>query len=51
MTLTLPKIGMRTATEVGSLFLADISVPRSVTARFGAAPPDFSAGAILAIER
>lgn len=51
MTLALPKIGMRTASEVGSLFLADISVPRSVTAPFGAAPPDFSAGSILAIER
>ena len=51
MTLALPKVGMRTAAQVGALFLADISVPRSVTARFGATPPDFSSGSLLAIER
>ncbi len=50
MTLALPKIGMRTAAPVGALFLADISVPRSVTAPFGAAPPDFSSSSILAVE-
>lgn len=49
LTLCLPKIGMRTAHQVGELYLADISVPRSVTAPFGASPPDFSASPILQI--
>ena len=49
LTLALPKIGMRTAPQVGDLYLADISVPRSVTAAFGSAAPDFSGGSIVAV--
>jgi NAD(P)H-hydrate epimerase len=49
LTLALPKIGMRHATSVGDLFLADISVPRSVTAVFGSPPPDFALSPILGI--
>ena len=36
LTLALPKVGLRDAPQVGDLYLADISVPRSVTA--GARP-------------
>lgn len=46
LTLALPKIGLRSATCVGRLLLADISVPRSVTEPLGGAP-DFRAGPIL----
>ena len=49
LTLCLPKIGLRTAPQVGELYLGDISVPPSVTASFGAAPPDFSESSILRI--
>ena len=49
MTLALPKVGLRTAPQVGDLYLADISVPRSVTAALGPAAPDFSAGSILSV--
>jgi NAD(P)H-hydrate epimerase len=49
MTLALPKIGLRTAPQVGDLYLADISVPRRVTAALGPTAPDFSAGSILAV--
>jgi len=49
MTLALPKIGMRDAPHVGALYLADISVPRSVTAALGPAAPDFSQSSILKV--
>ena len=53
MTLCLPKIGLRSAPQVGRLFLADISVPRSVTKPYGQAagvdPPPFRAGSILRV--
>jgi NAD(P)H-hydrate epimerase len=49
MTLALPKIGLRTAPQVGDLYLADISVPASVAAAFGPTAPDFSPGSILAV--
>ena len=49
MTLALPKIGLRSAPQVGDLYLADISVPRSVAAALGPSAPDFSAGSILAV--
>ncbi len=50
LTLALPKVGMSAAPQVGELFLADISVPPSVTTRFGESAPDFSAGPILALD-
>ena len=50
LTLALPKVGLSAAPQVGELFLADISVPPSVTARFGESVPDFSAGPILALD-
>lgn len=49
LTLCLPKVGLSTSPHVGELYVADISVPPSVTARFGAAPPDFSSSSILRI--
>lgn len=49
MTLALPKVGLRSASQVGDLYLADISVPRSVAARWGSAP-DFSGGSILHVD-
>ncbi|KAA1249190.1 NAD(P)H-hydrate epimerase [Mycobacterium simiae] len=49
LTLALPKIGMRSAPQVGALFLADISVPQSVTAALGPQPPDFSESPILRV--
>lgn len=49
MTLALPKIGLRDAAQVGALYLADISVPPSVTAMLGPAPPDFSQSPILRV--
>ncbi|WP_205874119.1 NAD(P)H-hydrate epimerase [Mycobacterium camsae] len=49
MTLALPKMGMRGAPQVGALYLADISVPRSVTAALGPHPPDFSESPILRV--
>ncbi len=49
LTLCLPKIGLRTAPQVGELYVADISVPPSVTAPFGARSPDFSQSSILRV--
>jgi NAD(P)H-hydrate epimerase len=46
MTLALPKTGLRDHTAAGRLLLADISVPRSVTAPLGGAP-DFRASPIV----
>lgn len=40
MTLGLPKVGMLTSPLVGDLYLADISVPRSVYRRMGLDPPE-----------
>lgn len=48
MTLCLPKRGLRDAEVVGDLYLADISVPASVTADYGTAPR-FDDGQILRI--
>lgn len=50
LTLALPKVGMRKARQVGALYLADISVPRSVTAALGPQPPDFSGSPILRVD-
>ncbi len=49
LTLALPKVGLRGAAEVGELYLADISVPRTVTAALGPAPPDYARSPILRI--
>ncbi|MBT5277126.1 NAD(P)H-hydrate epimerase [Ilumatobacter sp.] len=49
LTLALPKVGMRDADVVGALYLADISVPRSVAAAYGSPAPDFRRGSILRI--
>ncbi len=49
LTLALPKVGMRDSDVVGALYLADISVPRSVTAAYGSPAPDFSRGSVLQI--
>lgn len=49
MTLALPKAGLRAASQVGTLYLADIGVPRSVTAAFGPSAPDFSRSPILRV--
>jgi hypothetical protein len=50
VTLCLPKVGLRDRTEVGRLFVADISVPatmvQSVTG--GPAPP-FARGPVLLV--
>ena len=47
VTLALPKVGLRQANQVGVLLLADISVPRTLTAAHGPAAPDFSRGSLL----
>lgn len=47
LTLALPKVGLRDAAQVGDLYLADISVPPSVTRRFGGDPPPFGAQGVL----
>jgi len=48
LTLALPKTGLRGAPEVGELYLADISVPRSVYDSIGAGPaPDFRISSIV----
>jgi NAD(P)H-hydrate epimerase len=39
LTLALPKVGLLDATEVGELYLADISVPRLVYERMSIHPP------------
>ncbi|MGI9598774.1 MAG: NAD(P)H-hydrate epimerase [Acidimicrobiales bacterium] len=49
MTLALPKVGLRTAAEVGDLYLADISVPPFVMRTLGAQAPIFTESAILRI--
>lgn len=46
VTLALPKVGLREAVPVGTLLLADISVPPSVTEPLGGAP-DFSRSPVL----
>lgn len=46
LTLALPKVGLRNHAAVGRLFLADISVPHSVTGRFGGSP-DFRASPVV----
>ncbi len=51
MTLALPKIGLQNASQVGALFLADISVPPSVYESVGVTPaPDFSTSTLIAVE-
>jgi NAD(P)H-hydrate epimerase len=48
MTLALPKVGLRNASQLGALYLADISVPPSVYTAMGVGPvPDFSRSSIL----
>lgn len=49
VTLALPKVGLRQRKNVGELLLADISVPRAVTAALGPAAPDFSMGSLLRV--
>jgi NAD(P)H-hydrate epimerase len=49
LTLALPKVGMRDADVVGALYLADISVPRSVAEAYGSPVPDFRQGSVLKI--
>ena len=49
MTLALPKAGLRDSPYVGELYLADISVPPSVTATFGSAPPPFGSDGLLRV--
>jgi len=51
MTLALPKVGLRHAMHVGELYLADISVPPSVTSSFGSAAPAFGSAGLLRISR
>lgn len=50
LTLALPKVGLRKASHVGELYLADISVPPAVYNAIGVGPtPDFSRSSILKI--
>ena len=49
MTLALPKVGLRTASGVGDLYLADISVPPQVMRTLGGQAPSFTESAILRI--
>ncbi len=49
LTLALPKVGLRGAAQAGELYLADISVPRAVTAALGPAAPDYARSAILRV--
>ncbi len=51
LTLALPKLGLRDSPHIGELYLADISVPRSVTAALGPSAPDFARSPILRIDR
>ncbi len=48
VTLALPKTGLRSSAHVGELYLADISVPPSVTGSYGPAPR-FGSGGLLHI--
>ncbi|MEM9520544.1 MAG: NAD(P)H-hydrate epimerase [Actinomycetota bacterium] len=50
LTLAAPKAGL-VAAEVGSLFVADISVPPRVLEAVGAAAPDFSERSIVPVSR
>jgi NAD(P)H-hydrate epimerase len=49
MTLALPKAGLAGVSQVGDLYVADISVPPSVMRALGAAAPDFRESPILQI--
>ncbi len=50
MTLALPKIGLRDSSEVGALFLADISVPPFVYDSVGVTPaPDFTTSTLIEV--
>ena len=50
LTLCLPKVGLGDAPQVGDLYLADISVPRSVTDALADGPaPPFDRGRILRV--
>jgi NAD(P)H-hydrate epimerase len=49
MTLALPKTGLRHSVEVGELYVADISVPPSVGAAFGADAPPFGPDGLLRV--
>lgn len=49
MTLASPKVGLRTAAEVGDLYLADISVPPHVIRTLAGQAPRFTESAILRI--
>ena len=51
MTLALPKTGLRTASEVGDLYLADIAVPPQVIRDLGQRPAGFADSSILRIVR
>lgn len=46
VTLAAPKVGLRGASQVGDLFVADISVPPQVIERFGPAPSFGPAGLV-----
>lgn len=51
MTLALPKIGLRDASQAGVLFLADISVPPSVYNSVGVTPaPDFTTSTLVQVQ-
>ncbi|MGI9595337.1 MAG: NAD(P)H-hydrate epimerase, partial [Acidimicrobiales bacterium] len=48
LTLALPKIGLRSAPQVGELYIADISVPPAVYGPLGVGPaPPFGSGPII----
>ncbi len=49
LTLAAPKEGLRSAANVGDLYVADISVPPSVLRTLGAAPPNFAESPILRV--
>lgn len=49
MTLALPKDGLRAADGIGELFVADISVPRSVWNRLGVSSPTFGDSWLLQV--
>ncbi len=49
VTLALPKLGLRDSPMIGALYLADISVPPSVTSAYGSAPPPFGHHGLLRV--
>jgi NAD(P)H-hydrate epimerase len=51
LTLALPKLGLREASEVGELYVGDISVPPQVMNQVGARPPNFADSPILRVTR